>query len=231
MKIAIMQPYFFPYIGYWQLISSVNTFVVYDNIQYSKKGWFNRNRYLLNSKSTLFSINLKHDCDFLNVNERVISPEYKRKKLIAKFENAYAKAPYKASVIPVVSEIINYPNNNLFQYLYNSIIGICKYLGIQTKIVISSEIDIDHSLKSEEKVLAICKELQASTYINLSGGVKLYKKKNFVENNINLKFIQSDNIVYKQFDNEFIPFLSIIDVMMFNSKEKINSMLKQYRLL
>ena len=230
MKIGIMQPYFFPYIGYWQLIDYVDTFVVYDNIQYTKKGWFNRNRYLLNSKSTLFSINLKHDYDLLNVNERVISPEYKREKLIAKFENAYSKAPYKSSVLPIICEIVNHPDNNLFQYLYNSITGICKYLGIQTKIVISSEINIDHSLRSEEKVIAICKEMRANTYINSFGNIKLYSKKNFAQRNIDLKFIQPKNVEYKQFDNKFVPSLSIIDAMMFNSRERIINMLKQFKL-
>ena len=231
MKLGIMQPYFFPYIGYWQLINAVEVFVIYDNIQYTKRGWFNRNRYLLNGKDVLFSINLKDDSDFLNVKQRFLSHVYKRKKLIGMFQNAYCKAPMKKEIFPVIERIINCPSDNLFDYIYKSITEICEYLKIETKIVISSTIDIDHSLKSEQKVIAICKELQADTYINLIGGMELYSKYNFIKKNIELKFIKSKPIFYKQFDNSFVPNLSILDVMMFNSIEEIGKMLREYELL
>jgi len=231
MKIGIMQPYFFPYIGYWQLINTVDVFVVYDNIQYTKKGWFNRNRYLLNGKDNLFSINLINDSDFLNVNERFISPEFKRKKLLAIFENAYIKAPMINEIFPFICEIINFQEVNLFKYIYNSIINICKLLNINTKIIISSSIDIDHSLTAENKVISICKKLSANTYINSIGGIELYTKEMFKENNLELKFIKPELIDYKQFNNIFIPNLSIIDVMMFNSIENIKLMLNRYELI
>jgi len=231
MKLGIMQPYFFPYIGYWQLINAVDIFVIYDNIQYKKKGWFNRNRYLLNGKDTLFSINLKNDSDFLNVNERFLSPEYKRAKLIAMFQNAYSKAPMKKEVIPFLSEVINCQEENLFKYIYNSVVKICEYLEVKTKIVISTSIDIDHSLKAENKVLAICEKLNAKTYINPTGGLELYSKDKFMEQGIELKFIKSNLIEYKQFDNEFLPWLSILDVMMFNDRDNIKHFLKEYELV
>jgi len=226
-----MQPYFFPYIGYWQLVSAVDSFIIYDNIQYTKKGWFNRNRYLLNGKDSLFSINLKNDSDFLNVNERFLSPEYKRNKLIAMFQNAYAKAPMYKDVMPLINKIINYQEENLFNYIYNSITELCEYLKIKTNIVISSSVDIDHSLKAEKKVLAICKKLNAETYINSIGGIELYSKEIFRECNIELKFIRSKPIDYKQFDNSFVPGLSILDIMMFNDKETIINFLNRYELI
>ena len=231
MKIGIMQPYFLPYIGYWQLINVVDIFVIYNNIQYTKKGWFNRNRYLLNGKDALFSINLKNDSDFLNVNQRFLSPEYKRGKLIETFQNAYYKAPMKKNIFPFIEKIINCPSNNLFDYIYNSITEICEYLKIKTKIVISSTINIDHSLKSEQKVIAICKELQAGTYINSMGGMELYSKESFAKENINLNFIKSKPVFYKQFDNEFVEWLSILDVMMFNSVKEITKIMDNYELL
>lgn len=230
MKLGIMQPYFLPYIGYWQLINAVDVFVVYDNTQYTKKGWFNRNRYLLNGKDAKFSINIKNDSDFLNVNLRLLSPEYKRKKLIATLKNAYHRAPMKKEAFPVIERIINSPNDNLFNYIYNSITEICEYLNINTKTVVASTINVDHSLKSEQKVIAICKELQTDVYINPIGGMKLYSKENFSKENIELKFIKSKQIIYQQFDNKFIESLSILDVMMFNSAEKINGMLDKYEL-
>lgn len=231
MRLGIMQPYFLPYIGYWQLINSVDVFVIYDNIQYTKKGWINRNRYLLNGKAALFSLNLKNDSDFLNVNQRFLSHQYKRNKLINMFNSAYHRAPMKKEIFPFIEKIIYCPCENLFEYIYCSIKDICEYLKIRTKIVLSSDINIDHSLKSEEKVIAICKNIQVNTYINLIGGMELYSKNSFEKENVNLKFIKSKPISYLQFNNTFVEWLSILDVMMFNSKKEITKMLGEYDLL
>jgi len=231
LKLGIMQPYFLPYIGYWQLIKAVDVFVIYDNIQYTKKGWINRNRFLQNGHDELFSISLKKDSDFLNVDERFLSSDYKRNKLIAMFQSAYFKAPKKNEILPLISEIINCQEENLFKYIYNSIIKICEYLGINTKIVISSSIDIDHPLKAEKKVLAICKALCAKIYINPIGGIELYSKEIFKEHDMELQFIKSKPVEYKQFNNDFVPWLSILDVLMFNDKENVKHFLNEYELL
>lgn len=226
MKTAIMQPYFLPYIGYWQLINSVDIFVIYDDIQYTKKGWFNRNRFLQNGKDVLFSIPLKKDSDYLNVGERFISSEFDRKKLIAQFKNAYAKAPYLKETMPLLEEIINCDETNLFKYIHNSVTKICEYLKIDTKIVISSTLDINKELKAEKKVLALCKATGATTYINAIGGIELYDKEEFAQNGIDLTFIKSNSIEYNQFGN-FVPWLSIVDVLMFNNEKEVQKMLKR----
>lgn len=231
MKIAIMQPYFLPYIGYWQLINAVDIFVVYDNIKYTKRGWINRNRYLLNGKSALFSLNLKNDSDFLNINQRYLSNEYKRSKLIAKLKHTYNDAPMAQVFFPKIEKIINHADDNLFDYIYNSIIAICKILNIETKIITSSTVNINHSLKSEEKVISICKAMKASTYINPIGGIELYSKERFEKNKIDLKFIRPGLIHYKQYENCFIEGLSVLDVMMFNSSCEIIDMLNKYELI
>lgn len=230
MKIAIMQPYFLPYIGYWQLINSVDLFVVYDNIQYTKKGWINRNRFLQNGKDCLFSIPLKNDSDFLDIRDRFLSSSFDKNKLLNQIKNAYAKAPFFLNVFPVFENIVLNNEENLFDYIYYSIKKICEYLKIDTKIKISSSVDINHLLKAEERVIAICKKINADNYINAIGGRELYDKSEFEKLGINLNFIKTGEICYKQFENEFIPGLSIIDVMMFNSKEKINEMLNNYEL-
>jgi hypothetical protein len=233
MTLAIMQPYLFPYIGYWQLINAVDTFVIYDNIQFSKKGWFNRNNILLNGKKTLFSIPLKKDSDSLDVVERYISDgaEKEINKIIRQVENAYKKAPYFVDVFPLIKEIFQNAERNLFKYIYNSIIQICEYLEINTNIVISSTINIDHSLKSQDKVIAINKELNATKYINPIGGIGLYDFEEFNKENIELSFLESEVPEYKQFSSDFIPYLSIIDIMMFNSKKDVKQMLKRYELV
>lgn len=216
MKIGIMQPYFFPYIGYFQLIQAVDQFIVYDNIQYTKKGWINRNRFLQNGKDVFFSIPLKNDSDFLDVKARVISADFKKDKLLNQISEAYRRAPYFAHTFPLIEQIVHYNDNNLFRYLYHSIVKTCEYLGITTEIKISSDISIDHSLKNQDKVLALCKVVGASTYVNAIGGMELYSKETFREKGIELKFIKSKPFEYAQFGAPFVPWLSIIDVMMFN---------------
>ena len=233
MTIAIMQPYLFPYIGYWQLIQAVDTFVVYDNIQFSKKGWFHRNNILLNGKKILFSIPLKKDSDYLDVVDRMLSEDSDKQinKIIAQIENGYKKAPYFNDVFPLVKDIFNSSEKNLFYYIYNSMQLVTAYLGIDTKIILSSTLDIDHQLKAEEKVIAINKILHADRYINAIGGQELYDKDRFSAEGLTLNFLNTEIAEYKQFNNEFVPYLSIIDIMMFNSKDEIKVMLNRYALI
>ena len=228
-----MQPYFFPYIGYFQLINSVDEFVIYDNIQYTKKGWINRNRILLNGKDTLFTVPLKKDSDFLDVVNREISKDWikNRVKVLNQIKSSYKKAPFFNDVFPLVEKCIINEESNLFKFIYDSLSYINDFLGIKTKIIISSSIDMNHELKSKDKVIEICKKLNSDNYINSIGGMELYDKEEFKKSGIELKFIKSNQIVYEQFSDNFIPWLSIIDVMMFNSKDKLNEYLKNYTLI
>ncbi len=223
MKIAIMQPYFFPYIGYFQLIQNVDEFIVYDNIQFTKKGWINRNRILVNGNESYLTLPLKKDSDYIDIKDRYITEDWtlERKKIINKIKETYIKAPYFQTVFPLIEEIINFENKNLFQFIYNSLKQINNYLDIKTPLIVSSSIEINHSLKAEDKVIALCKARLANNYINPIGGIELYNKEIFKEEGLELQFLKTNNIIYPQFKNEFVPFLSIIDVMMFNNKENL----------
>jgi energy-converting hydrogenase A subunit M len=233
MKVAIMQPYFFPYIGYFQLINSVDKFIIYDNIQYTKKGWINRNRILVNKKDQLITLPIRKDSDYLNIIERELSESWEidKNKMLNVIKSSYNKAPYFQDIFELISKCLNNPETNLFKFIYDSIISINNYLEIKTPIIISSTVDIDHTLKSQDKVLSLCKKQNTDTYINSIGGVELYDKETFKKNNIELNFIKSNPIQYKQFNNEFISWLSIIDVMMFNSKQQIKEYLNNYTLI
>ena len=231
MKLAIMQPYFLPYIGYWQLLSAVDVFVVYDNVQYTKKGWINRNRFLLNGSDRLFTLQLKRDSDGLDVRCRSLAEDFKRERLIAQLEGAYRKAPYFRAAFPIINEIIRCEHENLFDYIANSIRVIADYLGIKTPLVVSSTVSIDHTLRAENKVLALCKSLGADRYINAIGGQSLYHQEEFAACGIELSFLQTRPIRYQQFGNPFVPNLSIVDVLMFNDHAAVYDMLGQYDLL
>ncbi|MEQ8304025.1 MAG: WbqC family protein [Cyclobacteriaceae bacterium] len=231
--IAIMQPYFFPYIGYFQLMNAVDEFIVYDNIQFSKKGWINRNRILVNGKDLFITIPLRKDSDYLHIQDRYLAEAWpiERKKMLNKIIENYRKAPYFPKVFPMIEGCILFEEPNLFQFVYNTIKNVTEYLNIQTKVTISSTIPIDHGLKSEEKVISICVNKNATNYVNPIGGLDLYSKDRFESKGITLQFLKTNEIVYSQFKNEFIPFLSIIDVIMFNSKNDVNSMLRSYTLI
>ena len=225
MKLAIMQPYFLPYIGYFQLIASVDKFVIYDNIKYTKKGWINRNRMLQNGADKIFSIPLAKASDRLDIVEREISPDFSRQKLLSQFRGCYLKAPYFEDVWPLIESIVLFQDENLFRYIENSIVLICDYLDIDTEIIVSSTVAANHDLISQDRVLALCDARGANTYVNASGGMELYSKEIFQQKGINLKFIQSKSFEYAQFNNDFVPWLSVIDVVMYNSVEVIQEQL------
>jgi hypothetical protein len=216
MRLGIMQPYFMPYIGYFQLIAAVDIFIVYDNIKYTKKGWINRNRMLLNGADAMFSLPLKKGSDSLDVVERELGAEFDRSKLLNQFKGAYGRAPQFELTYPVLERIVQHEEGNLFRYIHHSIVQMCEHLGINTEIRISSEILIDHELKGQDKVLALCKASGVDAYINTIGGVELYVKGDFRIQGIDLRFIKSRPFEYAQFGDAFLPWLSIIDVLMFN---------------
>lgn len=226
MRVAIMQPYFLPYIGYFQLIAAVDVFVLYDNVKYTKKGWINRNRLLLNGAESTFSLPLKKDSDYLHIIDRELSYDFSPQKFLNQVMGAYVKAPQFNTIWPLIKGIVEYEDKNLFRFLHNSIVKISQYLDLKTQIKISSEIPILDDLKNQEKVLALCEALGAGTYLNAIGGIDLYAQDAFLKKGVELKFIKSLPFQYSQLGNPFVPWLSIIDVIMFNPLEEVHTFLK-----
>jgi hypothetical protein len=233
MKLGIMQPYFFPYIGYFQLMSAVDEFIVYDNIEFSRKGWINRNRILVNDTDAYITLPLKNDSDYLNIVERSLTDSWsiERKKMLNRIKESYRTAPQFKVVFPIVEEALLFEETNLFRFLFNILQYTKAYLDISTPLVISSSLAIDHKLKSEDKVLAMVQSRKADVYINPIGGVELYSKKRFKDYGIDLYFLKSESITYEQNAKKFVPFLSILDVMMFNTRERISEHLLKYTLV
>lgn len=233
LRLAIMQPYFFPYIGYFQLMHAVDKFVVYDNIKFTKKGWINRNRILVDGKDAFITLALKKDSDSLHVVDRCLAEVWpdERKKLLNRLLSSYRKAPYFDQVFPLLQDVLHNEEKNLFKFLLSTLLAIKNYIGVTTPIIVSSSILVDNTLRSSEKVLALCKMTAAKVYINPIGGMNLYSKNQFEQRGIKLQFLKANNIQYPQYSNEFVPFLSIIDVMMFNPQEHIRELLDQYTIL
>ncbi len=230
MKLGIMQPYFFPYIGYFQLVKAVDKFVFYDDVNYIKNGWINRNRILINGKWHYITVHQKDASPNKLINEIEITDN--RDKLRKTILNAYSKAPYFKRAWPLIEKVLEFETNKISELAEYSIIQTCNYLGIDTKFESScKDYRETATLKSEKRLLAICNINKALEYINPIGGIELYEKKTFLNEGITLSFIKTDSITYNQFDNDFIGNLSIVDVVMFNPEERIQVMLDRFELV
>jgi len=207
----------------------VDLFVIYDDVNYIKQGWINRNRILLNEQPYFITLRLKDASSFKKINEIEINAD--KKTILKTVHQAYTKAPYFSKIYPLVESIMSFEENNLAKFVSNSINEIVKFIGIKKIIVISSESGIGRGLKSQGRILEICKHFNGTHYINAIGGQYLYDKIEFEKSSIELKFLKTNSLFYKQFSNEFVPWLSIIDVLMFNSGEEIKKMLDGFELI
>ncbi len=233
-----MQPYFFPYIGYWQLMNAVDEYLIIDNVNYKKCGYINRNRILINGDSSYFGIPIrKASQNRLICDHEHALDEKSVEKLLLTIHNTYIKAPYFEKTYDHIKNIIEFgltsEGRNLGDFLNNAIRQTADFLGIDTTIMRSSrEVPLDSEYKREHLVVAYCKKRNADEYYNAIGGTKLYFQKFFRENGISLKFVKTnEDLSYKQFTDDFIPNLSIIDVMMFNSQEQIKDLLGKFTLI
>ncbi len=228
MKLAIMQPYFFPYIGYWQLISVVDEFVIYDDVNYIKGGYINRNSILMQGQSKKITLEAIGASSNKLINQVQVGRN--GAKLLKSIKQSYVKAPQFKEVFPLLEQVLSSEENNLARFVGQSIIEVSRYLGLSTKFYYSSELINDKSLMAQEKILNICHLLGTNTYINPEGGGGLYNKTDFKHEGIELMFIKPELIEYPQFGKEFVPLLSVIDVLMFNDKIEVLSLLKAFRL-
>jgi hypothetical protein len=227
--VAVMQPYFFPYIGYFQLMRACDVFVVLDDVQYMKGGWINRNRILLGGQPHWLTFPVVRDSVTLDINQRAYqSGEGERKRVLDAVENAYRRAPLFASAMDDVRAVMSYPDCNVAAFNTHLLRTLHRRLGLTCQILVSSELPKTGGLKGVERVIDLCLTLGATRYVNASGGVDLYDSDRFAREGLELSFIRARTVTYEQFRNPFVPFLSIIDVMMFNSPETVSVMLDEY---
>lgn len=232
-----MQPYIFPYIGYFQLVNAVDTFVFYDDVNFIKQGWINRNRILVGGKDYLFTIPVGQISSYAFISQTAIHArnyEVWKGKFLRTIEQNYRRAPFFNEACPLISGIVNEQCSSIAELASISVQRIAKYLRIPTEFKTSSvEFADSHSLARADRLIEICKRLGATEYINPIGGQDLYQKEYFYDQGIKLSFLKSaDNIQYCQFNQQnFVPWLSIIDVLMFNKEEEIRNLLLQYSLL
>ncbi len=227
-----MQPYFLPYIGYFQLLKAVDRFVVYDDVHFITRGWINRNNILVSGKAHLFTVPLQDASQNRRINEVSLAPDQQwRRKLLKTISQSYQKAPFYSTVFPLIEKITYFETERISDLAVNALVEIRDYLSIGTEIVPGSAVYKNSHLRGQERILDICKQENAERYVNPSGGMDLYSREKFEEENIALFFIQSKPATYPQFGNEFVPWLSILDVLMFNDQNRIHELLDEYVLI
>lgn len=229
MKGAIMQPYFFPYIGYYQLVYEVEKFVFLDDVTFIKQGFINRNSILLGGKRHEFSIPVSKISSYRLINDHQYLND--QSKFIKLIEQAYKKSPFFYDVMPFVEAVIKDKNNNVSQKNSKSITAVFNYLGLQRDFSYSSCENYEQQLKGQDRVIALCSMLGIDKYRNSIGGQSLYSQEIFSAAGIELKFIRSNIKTYSQGKNNFISHLSIIDVLMHCDKQEIINMLEAYELV
>jgi hypothetical protein len=238
MTLAIMQPYVLPYIGYIQLMNTVDTFVFYDDVAFINRGWVNRNRLLVNGKEYLFTIPLKEASQNKTIREIELANDPKwRGKLLKTIEQSYRKAPQYTVVMPMTERIINFQAENrsdvsVADYIFHSFTELTAYLGITSRLVASSTIYGNGQLKAQERIVDICRQEGAERYINPIGGTELYSQTAFDPIGCELRFMQPRRITYPQTgSSEFVPWLSILDLLMNLNAEEIRPLLTQFDLI
>lgn len=234
MKLAIMQPYFMPYIGYFQLIKIVDKFIFYDDVTFIKQGWINRNKILINNQAKMFSIPLSNASSHVLIKDVLISEiayQKWRKSFLNSIVFSYKKAKNYSKINALIEKILEKRPETISELAIKSVVEVAKYLDLKTEFQICSDVYSNTYLSGQNRVLDICINEKAITYINPVGGMELYSKSVFQEKNIELFFIKANKSVYPQFSEEFVPFLSIIDVLMFNDLEDIHKQLDNFTLL
>ena len=227
---AIMQPYLFPYIGYYQLISAVDRYVIADDYAFIKHGWINRNRILLRGQPHMFTIPLvKKSSNMLICDTKIINSDWKD-HLIRTMLQAYNKTPHYNDVMPLVSDIIHSPSQTIDTLAFESIKRISDFLDIDTEFIRSTRIYGNRHLKGQERGIDICLQEKTTLFINAPGGRSLYSHEDFLAKGITLRFLDTLPHQYRQFGEEFHPHLSIIDVLMFCGSEGTKALLQKYKL-
>jgi hypothetical protein len=212
MRVGIMQPYFLPYIGYFQLINYCDVFVIYDDAKYTKKGWISRNRIQKLGVIHNISLEIKRDHDNLSIRDRTLATNFDREKLFRQISGAYAQSPFWDEIDSVLKTIILNGELNLFRYLEFSIRSLTEFLNIPVPILVSSQL-ADSSLRGVDRVVAICRSLDATEYINPVGGIDLYDPDTFKQNGIEIGFLRTRLSPYAQTTQGFVPGLSIVDTI------------------
>ena len=241
-----MQAYFLPYIGYYQLINSVDVFVIYEYIGFRKSSWVTRNRILDKGKNEPTYINLSVSKKSIGEIVSTVNLAHKKERIEAIDKLIYfnyKKAPFFYEIYPFLKDILYCEEQNLHTYNAKITKSVCELLSIETKIIADNPdcLQIERTLEKSasksgnntmtQRVIELCKFYGGNHYINPIGGVELYSREDFQKSDLEISFVKTEPIVYDQFKSPFVPGLSIIDVLMHNGINGTRDLLNSYQLI
>ena len=229
MKLAVMQPYLFPYIGYFQLIHAADLFLIYDDVTFIKQGYINRNNILSSNSTIRFTVPVPGASSNKLISDLKFAADVS--KVLKAIEQNYSKTPYFDDVFPIIKEILEFEDRSIAVVCQKSFEDIFSYLGIEKQFKKTSELDYSRSASAPDRLIALCQKFGADRYVNAPGGRKLYDKPEFARKGIELEFVDSLTVKYLQGGKEFIPNLSFIDVLMHCAPFKVRHLLKCYVLV
>jgi hypothetical protein len=226
MIVGIMQPYFFPYIGYFQLIAHCDVFVLHDDVQYIKGGWINRNRILINHKAEWITLPVLRAAHYRTIKDRYYSSDPKaRTRLLRRIAGAYRTAPCFGQAYSLIEKVMGFGDTNVAAFNANLIQRVTAHLKLRTPTVLSSTLTKDDGLAGEDRVIDICRCLGATHYVNLIGGRGLYRTEAFARAGIELKFLESTEL---RTPHRSGLRLSIVDDLMHRGEEALADALNAY---
>ncbi|MEJ2491637.1 MAG: WbqC family protein [Desulfuromonadales bacterium] len=229
MNLAVMQPYLFPYIGYFQLICASDLFLLYDDVSYIKQSYINRNSILMNGQLLRFTVPVPGASSNKTINQLSYSKDVR--KVIETISQSYSKAPYYGETFPMISEILKDEERSISDLCLKSYSMIFSYLDLKKKFLKTSDLVYKRDLPAEDRIIELCKKFEADCYINSHGGAFLYSKENFMDADINLLFLKPEFHAYKQMSREFVPGLSIIDCLMNCAPSEVRFLFSKYELV
>lgn len=224
-----MQPYLFPYLGYYQLVNAVDEFVFLDDVNFIKRGYVNRNSILMDGKTYRFTLPVEDVSQFRTIRDHRYMPDAGR-KLLQQLRHAYSKAPYFTQVLGLVEGVLATEDLSVASLNARSVTDVFRYLHIERPFFFSSELDPGRAQSGEDRLIGLCEHRQTSIYINAAGGKALYDPACFAQHGLKLGFIQPHFAEYPQNSSGFVAGLSIIDVLMWNAPDHVASLLNDVKI-
>ena len=225
-RVAAIQPYLFPYVGYFQLMAACDELLLLDDVQYVTRRWINRNRILVNGEPSWITLPVRHACRDLPINERRYAREpLTARRVLHQIEAAYRRAPHLASVLALVDDALTGTDDNVARINARALALVAGAVGIDTPVVLASDTRGNRGLRGEDAIIELCRRRGATAYLNPIGGSGLYDSSRFAAAGLSLEFLQFEAPAYPQFGAPFVPRLSIVDVMMFNALATVRAMI------